>query len=216
MSRIILVVLLLSFSFTVVAQHHYEFHGSALTSQISGDGFNGFKKFGFEAGAGLLFPLKSEGRFLGLSLNYIQKGARDRKNEQRGDFNDYSLKLDYLELPLTYWVPMWGVYFTGGVSAAYRLRFEQLNNDVVAVAPNDLRTIELGLNIGVNFQVNDNVVLTFKGLHSVTPLRKSSAPINYWLSQGGMHSVLAVSLQYFIGTPNFLWVPKSKVKEVEQ
>lgn len=207
-------MLSLIFVHQVIAQKSYEFHGGLLTSQFSGDGFNGYRKFGFTGGAGVLMPLKKEGHFFALGLNYIQKGARDRKNEEEGDFNDYSLQMDYLELPVTYWLPIWGVYFEGGLSAAYRVKFKQLNNGIPAVAPVNLRRLELGLQAGFNVQINDHLLFGFKVLNSLTPVySNASVPANFWFQQGGMHSVLMIDLKYFLTAPNFVWIKKKSNPE---
>ena len=184
-------------------------HLSGLVSQMSGDNVTGYRKLGLEVGGGMLFPLKPAGHKIGLALNYIQKGARDGRNELQGDFSDYSLNLDYLELPLSYWVPLWGVYFQGGISAAYRVRFKQLNNGIEAAAPSNLSTFEFGLHAGFHFQMNEKFIMNFKVHHSLTPVQESVSPVSFWFSQGGMHSIISLGITYQLTEGNFVWKSKS-------
>lgn len=210
LKKISLLLLLLYVVHQTHAQkQHFEIHATALTSQLSGDSYRGYKKFGIEVGAGALFPLKTEGHFIGVGLNYIEKGARDRKDEERGDFNDYRLNMNYIEAPFTYHLPLWGVYIEGGLSFAYRIKFEQTNNNLPASAPPNLRRMELGLVAGVNLEITDNLIFSLRLLNSLTPVYNTTAPIVYWFQQGGMHSVIAARLQFYFSKPNFVWVKKT-------
>jgi len=195
------------------AQTYAEAHVLGVTSQLSGDSYNGFKKVGFAGGLGILSPMSFEGHFLAFELNYIQKGVRDRRNEDQGDFNEFSLKADYIELPVSYVFPAWGAYLQAGLSASYNLKFEQATNGLLSPPIIDQRTIELGLHFGVNFQITDHLLFNVQYMNSLTPVQKSNVPYAYWFGQAGMHSVLGVKLQYFFKPPPFVW-KKSKGPEV--
>jgi hypothetical protein len=195
------------------AQTYVEAHVLGVTSQLSGDTYNGFKKVGFSGGLGLLSPMSFEGHFLAFELNYIQKGVRDRRNEDQGDLNEFSLKADYIELPISYVFPAWGVYLQGGLSASYNLKFEQASNGLLSPPISDQRTIELGLHLGVNFQITDKLLFNVLYMNSLTPVQKSNVPYAYWFGQAGMHSLIGVKLQYYFKIPSFLW-KKSKSPKV--
>lgn len=191
----------------------FEGHLSGLTTQVSGDGYTGFRKFGTSFGLGALYALKKGGKktnhFLSFQLNYTQKGARDRKNEKQGDFNEFSLRANYLELPLSYLFPLWGVYFEAGLAPAYNLKFEQKTNGITAPPLQDQRQVEWGLQLGINFEVTEKMIFAVQAMHSLTPIQKSSVPTSYWFRQAGMHSILAVKLQYYFRSPNFAWTKKN-------
>lgn len=200
-------------AYTSRSQTFYEAHALGVTSQLSGDGYTGFKKFGFGAGLGGLYSLKKEGHFLAFEFNYLQKGVRDRRNEDAGDFNEFSLKADYLEIPLSYVFPAWGIYIQGGLSASYNLKFEQATNGILSPDISDQRAVELGLHIGFNFQVTDNVLFNVLYMNSLTPIQKSNVPYSFWFQQAGMHNLIGVKLQYFFKAPSFLW-KKTKGQEI--
>ena len=185
-------------------------HAQGVISQLSGDGYTGFRKFGFSAGVGALYPVSQNGHFIAFELNYIQKGVRDRKNENEGDFNEFSLKADYLELPISYLFPLWGVYLQGGISGSYNVKFEQATNGLLSPDIDDQRTIELGLHLGVNFQITDHLLLNVQYMNSLTPIQSSEVPYSYWFRQAGMHSLIGVKLQYFLKAPGFVWSKKKK------
>jgi hypothetical protein len=197
----------------VKSQGFYDLHLLGLTSQLSGDGYTGYKKFGFAGGLGGLFPMKKDGHFIGVECNYIQKGVRDRRNEREGDFNEFSLKANYIEFPVSYVFPIWGVNLQGGLSGSYNLKFEQLSNGLLSPALTDQRAIELGLHLGVNFQVTDHLLFNVQYMNSLTPVQKSNVPYSFWFQQAGMHSLLGVKLQYYFKAPTFIW-KKSKKQEI--
>lgn len=210
---LILAVLTLLTFFKGVGQVFFEAHAQGVTSQLSGDGYNGFRKFGFAAGAGGLHPLNNSGHFIAFELNYIQKGVRDRRNEREGDFNEFSLKANYIEVPVSYLFPVWGVYLHGGLSASYNLQFEQATNGILSPEISDQRIVELGLQVGLNFQITDQLLFNVQYMNSLTPVQKSNVPYSFWFQQAGMHSLIGVKLQYFFKAPSFVW-KKDKKPEV--
>jgi hypothetical protein len=206
------VVLMLLSSMTGKSQVFYEGHLSGVTSQLSGDGYTGFKKFGVSGGLGGMYALQKEGYFVAVEVNYIQKGVRDRRNEDAGDFNEFSLKADYLELPVSYVFPAWGVYIQGGLSASYNLKFEQKANGILSPELTDQRAIELGLHLGVNFEITKNLLFNVLYMNSLTPVQKSNVPYAYWFRQAGMHNLIGIKLQYFFKPPSFVWKKRNDQK----
>ena len=193
----------------------WETHFAGNVSQMSGDGYSGFRKVGLEAGFGGVYPLDSKGHFFGFKLNYNQKGVKKRRNEEEGDYTDYTLAMDYIEIPVSYLFPLWGVYFETGLSASYNIRFKQINNGVTYAEPTNLRAIEMGLFGAVNFEINKHLVFGIKYLNSLTPIQKNtvSVPLYYWFQQGGMHQMLGLQLQYFFNRNTFSWNQKKETKK---
>jgi hypothetical protein len=192
----------------------WDAHVGFLVSQITGDAYHGFRKLGFNGGVGLSYPIDKRGHFVNFQLNYIQKGAKDRRNEEQGDYSDYTLAIDYLELPVSYLFPMWGIYMDLGISAAYKLRFKQINNGVEYPASNNLRAIELGLNAGLNFEINQHLSFSVKYLNSLTPIQKGTVSVYNWTALGGMHQIIALQLQYNFSNSIFYW-DKLPIKQDE-
>lgn len=96
-----LIMLLLLITIGVKAHSQAFFGGLALggvTSQVEGDDRAGWDKIGFSAGAFVGLPMNNTFSAL-MELKYVQKGSHsDADNFVPGD--PYSLKLDYVELPI--------------------------------------------------------------------------------------------------------------------
>ena len=90
---------LLILLFLCVSAHSQAFYGGiaagAVTSQVDGDENNGFHKAGFTAGAFVGLEL-SDIFDLQFEIKYIQKGSKSSTDDQM----DFSIKLDYIEVPL--------------------------------------------------------------------------------------------------------------------
>jgi hypothetical protein len=210
MNKALFLSLLLPFFALAQQSIQWEAHAGGLICQMSGDDYPGFAKLGFEAGIGGVNALDTKGHFVGFQVNYIRKGAFYKSGGSSPIFSNYLLSMDYIEIPITYLFPMWGVYFELGLSASHNVRFKQINNDVEFPAPTNLRWLELGLQGGVNFEINKHLVFGLKYLNSLTPIQKGTVPLSYWFRQGGMHQVIAIKLQYFFDTSTFSWNQKKE------
>ena len=188
-----------------------------VSSQISGDGYRGFKKFGIETGLNYMSPLGSNGNAWGFELNYIQKGALERQEITEGNFNVYRYSAHYIDLPLSYFFPLWGVYVQTGVSASFNLKTEISTNDLLAPPLANQRLIELGFVGAVLFEISKRLSFSVRYYNSLLPVQRSNAiAAYYWFSQGGMHAVLGARLQYQFQLPPFRWdKPKGSSAEVK-
>lgn len=86
-----------------------EVFGGAIASQVDGDECYGFKKFGVHAGAGALVPIVTANNFsmdIGLEVLFSQKGAfkRDSITYNSSFPHAYNLKLNYVEIPLMFYI----------------------------------------------------------------------------------------------------------------
>jgi hypothetical protein len=100
--NIILLSIFLLFSLNIKSQN---FGGGCfagiVASQISGDDLSGFNKPGFNGG--IFTNLKiNEKLKLQLELSYIQKGSRDNAYPDKGDYESYLLRLNYVEMYLNF------------------------------------------------------------------------------------------------------------------
>jgi len=106
--KIVIIILLIisSFSNSVIGQI---IKGEALLglnlSQVEGDEVAGFKKFGLNAGAGVLIPFKKNWD-ISMEVTYNQKGAREsdqyKDTDSLGNITTgaYKLRLNYVEVPI--------------------------------------------------------------------------------------------------------------------
>ncbi len=79
--------------------------GGMNTTNVQGDDVFGFKKFGLNAGAAAIMPF-SDKWSITLETSYTQKGSyhkeggRGMNYQERHDYNQYKLILNYVEVPV--------------------------------------------------------------------------------------------------------------------
>jgi hypothetical protein len=97
-----IVLLLICFPFAGLTQ---KFNGGilagGLVSQIDGDTWVGYHKFGYLAGGFVSLRLSEYSSFM-LEMEYIQKGMRQGADTVTNQGNTYLTRLHYLEIPLLY------------------------------------------------------------------------------------------------------------------
>lgn len=99
-------ILLLALIFSCIGSSSGQrFNGGVLlgglVSQVDGDTWQGYHKFGFLAGAMVSLQVSRHSSFQ-MELEYIQKGSRKNADIDTGDFNTYLLRIHYVEVPLLY------------------------------------------------------------------------------------------------------------------
>jgi hypothetical protein len=81
------------------------FHGGIMAggviSQVQGDSYGGFNKFGVYAG-GFVNLAFSDMISLQMEMNFIQKGSRDNADYEKEKYDSYLLRINYLEVPLIF------------------------------------------------------------------------------------------------------------------
>ena len=133
MKQVIFIFILLSLK--VSAQQKKELFNVGLkeganTSQVSGDNYNGFDKYGFVGGAFLKGSLNKTWT-PGFEIIFTQKGSRHWSDHENGDFTSYFLQLSYVEIPLLlqYNIEMqnfYGLSVELGPSFAFLLRTKEI------------------------------------------------------------------------------------------
>jgi hypothetical protein len=82
-----------------------EFNGGIIAggviSQVDGDTYDGYHKFGYLAGAFVNLRISPHSAFQ-LEMEYIQKGSRKNADLEKEDYKSYLLRLHYLEIPVLY------------------------------------------------------------------------------------------------------------------
>ena len=72
-----------------------------LVSQVDGDTWVGYHKFGFLAGAFVRLEISPRSSFQ-MEMEYIQKGSRHNVDSNNFSDQPYLLRLHYLEIPVLY------------------------------------------------------------------------------------------------------------------
>jgi hypothetical protein len=148
-------------------------------SQINGDQLAGYDKLGLTGGLRVTGALKERAE-ASIEFLYSQRGAQTELIKRQYSPN-YSLSLNYLEVPLQWHYKDWlvegeteaenyyKVSFNGGFSWARFLGSKVNDEDgwFSGVAPEFIRKNDFSLLIGANFFVNRHLGFTFRYVRSL-------------------------------------------------
>lgn len=166
------------------------------TSQVFGDGLGGFNKPGLYGG---IFVSRGFGRQMGLSLefSYIEKGSREKLDENSPDPFPYTLKANYLEVPILLYYKQDGFWFEFGPSFSYFLygSDEDSQNNFQPTA--QFEPTNLGFIIGSAYHLTDHIQMKVRYTGSILPFRKlEHAENSFWRRGGQYHEGLSFTLIY--------------------
>jgi hypothetical protein len=197
----------LAFHLPSGAQRWYVGAQAGLTlSVISGTGIASLTKPGVVGGA--YIGHRFHPRFSALSgLNFIMKGAARNGNPDAGDFNTFSIQLNYLEMP---WVLRWHIdakhRFTldAGLTHSILLHESVTQDGGQIQGDRGFNPYELGLLIGGAYHFHPQWALHIQFRNSVTPIRPNISgqtlinPIWGQINIGQLNTVLSAGLSYRI------------------
>lgn len=199
---LLFIFVFISSSITLFAQH---FNGGliagGIVSQVDGDNYEGYHKFGFLAGA--LVSLKvSEHSSFQMEIEYIQKGSR--KNADSLSPTTYLMRLHYIEIPVLYqysFLKRLSVEF--GPAADITIGSIDKTDGLVSVNTVQLRPLTLGGILGINCDIVNHLKVNFRFGYSLISIRKNPAPMPYPASyrrilfeKGQYNNLMSLSLIY--------------------
>lgn len=193
---------LICISFEGLAQ---KFNGGVLAgglvSQVDGDTWQGYHKFGFLAGGFVRLEISKHSSFQ-MEMEYIQKGSRH--NADSANFSDqpYLLRLHYLEIPVLYQFS-----FSRRFSCEAGPAFDVLlgyyeEQDRIAYPPTEpLRSVTLNGILGAAVYITNHLKATARLNYSLVSLRKTSAPYpqsyrKIFFEYGQYNNVISLSLSW--------------------
>jgi hypothetical protein len=191
--------ILISFSFSGLSQ--LEFSGGielgVSSTQLSGDALSGFDKFGLSAGPYVrtTFSEKSSAR---LGILYLNKGSKKNANPKNGDLITYAIRLNYVEVPITYSYSIHNIRAEGGLAIGRLISSSELGTDGRErgfVFP--FEKMDYSVIVGVNYFFSENIFVNGRWSQSVIPVRKSPSVVNSGsFYEAGMYNT---ALQFMIG-----------------
>ena len=148
-------------------------------SQVAGDTYSGYNKAGINAGGWVSLPvgLKS---YLQMELGYVQKGARENPDQEKGKFDSYIMRLGYITMPVIYryqYTELLG--FEGGLSMNFLIHSgERFNGYEVTESP--FKSQNLCFTGGLVFKVTDKINIGLRTENSLFSLRKRRVTGDVW------------------------------------
>ena len=199
-----LFLFLLFSSFIIKGQNVFtnSLHGDLTFNQVQGDGYAGYNHIGFQVGFGTMFKVAKNHR-VGFEINYSQRGSRQRINSKKFVTNDFKLYLNYIDIPVFYIFPKWGIHFELGPVFSYLVKNENTMNGIEIDRTNAYNNLELGALVSANFKISDALYLKIRANNSITGIFKTpEESTGYFWEAGGFHSGLGVNLTYYFSKPN--------------
>ncbi len=140
-------------------------------SQVHGDPYNGLHKIGFFGGAAVNARLKRYSN-INIGFYFSQKGARHVPNPAKGDFNFYSLNLNYIDVPITFQQNInHDYFFTLGHSIAYLVNYNESINYANYTGAYPFNNLEFGVNIGLGKLIKNKLYVEVRSSNSYLPVR---------------------------------------------
>ena len=196
---IILIIFLPFFSFT--QQFNGGLLAGGLVSQVDGDTWQGYHKFGFLAGGFVRLEISPASAFQ-MEMQYIQKGSRHNVDSSNFYDQPYLLRLHYLEIPLLYQFSFGKRFSVEAGPAMDVLIGYYEEQDRIAYPPTEpVRTVTLSGILGAGCYITSNLKATFRLNYSLMSLRSSGEPYpasyrKIFFEYGQYNNVLSLSLSW--------------------
>ncbi len=146
--------------------------GGATFSQVHGDSYVGFNKIGLVTGLYVSRSIGQEwaGQF---EIVYKQKGSRHNPNESKGDYTQYKLSFDYLEVPVLAKHHMKKFTIEAGVAFGFLISSSEEDQYGKLESEYPFEDYEMSGIVGINYHFHDKMFLNFRWSYAMTRVRKA-------------------------------------------
>lgn len=169
-----------------------------VTSQVDGDTYGGYNKFGVNFGifANYKFDKEWFGTF---EITYINKGS---KYKDAPSYTCYTLIVNYIEMPIyvtfkpKHIRKIKGFSFDLGLAPAVLVNAKEDTKCLEPIEPKyyDVRKYDVSSLMGVNWGFTDNLKVGARFLYTIIPI-KQNEPFNFYKS-GSYNNVLVLNVYY--------------------
>lgn len=174
-------------------------------AQVEGDGYGGYHKLGF-IGGGFVNTDLSKKLSTQFEIYFINKGAFNAAHPDKGDFDSFSLNLNYIEIPVALRFKYHKFMFELGLYYGQLLSVSVADEN----GPRDInrfpfKSYDFGGLIGVYYQLNDHFIFNFRSKNSIIPVRdfqnydQNVGWLNKLFNQGWYNVDLNLSVRYQFG-----------------
>lgn len=206
MRRIAFLLLFISFNSTAQQYFKLGLKEGLTTSQVSGDTYSGFDKFGFCGGSYIKFKIKKDWTG-GFEILFTQKGSRHRSDYAKGDFESYFLQLSYIEVPVLVQYNLIGANFEIGPSIGFLVKTKEIitigGMEYFGTRP--FKQTEFNMNIGANYTFSSRFGFGLRYTNSFIAIRKDPSKTNKWYQNAQLNSVITACLTYEFGGNGSVW-----------
>jgi hypothetical protein len=182
-----------------------EFNGGIIAggiiSQVDGDTWKGYDKFGYLAGGYVSLKISPHSSFQ-MEMAYIQKGSRHNADSSNFYDQTYLLRLHYLEIPVLYQYTF-GRRFSleAGPAVDVLMGYEEEQDGISDPPTEPIRNITLSGILGASVYLTHNLKANFRVNYSLMSLRDTDAPYpdayrKMFFQYGQFNNVLSLSLMW--------------------
>ncbi|CAN5202953.1 hypothetical protein BH09BAC5_BH09BAC5_13670 [soil metagenome] len=171
-------------------------------SQIHGNSYSGFNQAGIVGGGFVCSDPKANAYFQ-IEIQYSMKGSRKIAHPDKGDYDIFELRMNYVEVPFLARVNFRKLYFEIGETVGFLAGIREWD-DYGEIQPTGFRKWETALIIGTGINLNDYWYADLRYTNSIIPVKKFATPLYYpnYLSnlfnKGMYNNVLGLTLAYRI------------------
>ncbi len=170
--------------------------------QIHGDSYAGFNQIGFVAGF-FVCTDPSKPFYFQMELQYSGKGSKKIPYPEKGDYDEFELRMQYAEAPFLIRKNYKKFYFEIGETIGMLMKVRECD-DFGKVNPRDFRRWESALVIGMGIQITENLIIDLRYTNSLFPVKKFNVPLYYpnflsdLFNKGMYNNVLGLTACYRI------------------
>ena len=193
------------FSFTINLSWAQSFNSGIQVglngSQVTGDQLSGFHKAGIFAG---IFVNHRAGRLgnLQLEINFTQKGSRKNAQPDKGIYDSYLMRLNYVAVPVLYRFNIKEpLTIDLGFETAFLINAKEKDiNGWIEPDPTVpyFKDFDFSVFAGLGVEINENWRFVFRYSYSIVPIRERP-PGNYYYGYwdaGQYNEVMTATFQY--------------------
>jgi hypothetical protein len=181
--------------------HAQRFNGGVMAgvvgSQVAGDTYSGFNKAGIYAGGFVNLQISPRSIFQ-MELEYFQKGSRRNPRPEKGEYDEYIFRANYVELPILYqFVFNQRFKIEAGPSAGFFINYYEAK-DGIEITKNPPASVSLQINLGLYVTLTQRFMVNIRTNNSLFNIRSDNATgdVRRFWGYGQYHDSLVLSLVY--------------------
>lgn len=163
---------------------------------LGGVNHSGWRQLGLIGGPFVEYNLNDISG-LKMEMLFSQKGERKPYRPNVGDYTFYSLRLNYIDIPVLYLYTNNKFIFEAGPSFNYLISSteEDLHGPITFEWP--FKKMELSANIGINYKLWNNLDMNWRYSNSIIPVRDHMGGAVYWFNRGQYNSTITFKVIYW-------------------
>lgn len=167
------------------------------TSQVAGDNLSGFDQLGATGGGFVTIPV-SEKINGGFEILFTQKGSRKNPRPKKGDYTQYILRLNYIEVPVLLSYDLDHFLIEGGPGIGFLVSSREANASGEMPGQPPFEALELSFRFGGKVPINEQFFFRVLLDNSLIPVREHRGGVTApnRLNQGQYNTVLHFSGGY--------------------